>query len=77
MNVTDVPAQTGFDDGEIVTLTITLVFSTIVMAFDVAGFPVGHGILEFKTQETTSPLLGTNEYTGLSGPAFPPFTFHW
>jgi hypothetical protein len=60
-NVTDVPLHTGFADGEIEILTVTLVFSTIVMAFDVAGFPVGQGILEFKTQETTSPLLGTYE----------------
>jgi hypothetical protein len=30
----------------------------IVIEFDVAGLPIGQEIFEFKTQVTTSPLLG-------------------
>ena len=60
-NVTDVPLHTGFAEDEIVTLTTTLVFSTIVILFDVAGFPVGQAILECITHETTSPLFGEKE----------------
>ena len=57
-NETVVPLQTEFCDGEMDTLTVTFVFSTIVKEFDVAGFPVGQGTLEFSTQVTTSPLVG-------------------
>ena len=53
-----VPLQTEFCDGVIDTLTVTLVFSTIVKEFDVAGFPVGQGTLELRMQVTTSPLVG-------------------
>ena len=59
--MTEFPAQTGFVEGVIEIPTVTLVFSIIVMVFDVAGFPVGHGMLEFSTQETTSPFEGTYE----------------
>ena len=53
-----VPLQTEFCEGAMETLTATFVFSTIVIEFDVAGFPVGQGTLEFRTHETTSPLAG-------------------
>jgi len=59
VNVTDVPAQTGFREGAMETLTVTLVFSAIVIVFETAGFPVGQGILEFSRQDTISPLAGT------------------
>ena len=57
-NETVVPLQTEFCDGAIVKLTVTLVFSVIVIEFEVAGFPVGQGTLEFRIQVTTSPLVG-------------------
>ena len=53
-----VPLQTEFCDGAMDKLTVTFVFSTIVIVFDVAGFPVGQGTLEFRIQVTTSPLVG-------------------
>jgi len=43
------------------TLTGELVFSTIVILFDVAGFPVGQLILEFITHVTRSPFDGIYE----------------
>ena len=61
VNVTEVPLHMGLDVAFIATLTGELLFSTIVILFDVAGFPVGQAILEFITQETTSPLLGEKE----------------
>jgi hypothetical protein len=60
-NVTDVPLQTGFAEAFIEMLTGELVFSAMVMKFDVAGLPVGHAMFEFITQDTTSPLRGTYE----------------
>ena len=53
-----VSLQTEFCDGAMDTLTVTFVFSTIVTEFDVAGFPVGQGTLEFRIQVTISPLVG-------------------
>ena len=53
-----VPLQTEFCDGAMDTLTVTLVFSTIVTEFDVAGLPVGQGTLELSVHVTTSPLVG-------------------
>ena len=40
VKVTNVPAQTGFAEGDMDTLTVTFVFSAIVMVLEVAGLPV-------------------------------------
>ena len=77
MKVTLDPAQTGFWEAETVTLTVTLVFSVMVIVFEVAGFPMGQETLEFSTHDTISPLAGMYEYTGKLAPTLPPFTFHW
>ena len=59
VKVTEVPAQTGFADGAMDTLTgnngLTVMFTT----FEVAGFPLAHGSLDVKTQEIASPFAGT------------------
>ena len=60
VNVTDVPWQTGLTDGAMDTLTGKAEVTTIVMALEVAGFPVGHEMLDVITQVTTCPLMGTN-----------------
>ena len=77
VKVTDVPAQTGFAEGETVTLTGSNGFTVIVTVFDVAGFPDGQVALEVSTQVIASLLTGMYEYVLLLVPAFTPFTFHW
>jgi hypothetical protein len=57
--VTDVPAQTGFADAVMVTLTGNAGLTVIVITFEVAGFPVGQTAFEVSTQEITCPLRGT------------------
>jgi hypothetical protein len=59
--VTDDPGQNGFEVAVMVTPAGRFELTIIVMAFDVAGFPTGQAIFEFKTQVTTSPLLGKYE----------------
>jgi hypothetical protein len=56
--VTEVPAQTGFADAAIETLTGTIGLTTMVIAFDVAGLPVGQVTFDVNTQVTTWPLMG-------------------
>ena len=58
MKVTEVPAQTGFAEGAIITLTGRFGLTVMVIAFDVAGFPVGQIALEVSTQVIASPLTG-------------------
>ena len=58
MYVTDVPAQTGFADAAIETLTARIGLTTIVIAFDVAGFPVGQVAFDVNIQVITWPLMG-------------------
>ena len=43
MNVTGVPAQTGFADGATVTLTGRFGFTVMITVLEVAGLPVAHG----------------------------------
>jgi hypothetical protein len=47
--VTEVPAQTGFAEATIVTLTGRLGFTVIAAVFDIAGLPVTHVRLEVIT----------------------------
>ena len=59
VKVTEVPAHTGLADAPIVTLTGISGFTVMVMALEVAGLPVAHGVaLEVRTQVITSPLAG-------------------
>ena len=61
VNVTDIPAHTGFADAAIEILTGRFGFTVMVTVFEVAGFSVGQVALEVKTQETKSLLAGTKE----------------
>ena len=58
-NVTDVPAQTGLAEGEIVTLTGRFGFTTIVTAPDKAGLPVAQVALDVSIQVIASLFVGT------------------
>ena len=58
VNVTDVPAQTGLAEGEMLTLTGSVVFIIIVIVFEVAGLPLGQVIFEVSTQVTKSLFKG-------------------
>ena len=59
VKVTEVPAQTGFTDGVIVTLTGKFGLTVMVTVFDTAGLPVAQVALELKIQVTRSPFAGT------------------
>lgn len=54
VNITLLPAQTGFEDAAMVMLTGKLGLTVIVTWFEVAGFPVAQGALEVRTQVTAS-----------------------
>ena len=58
VNVTEVPAHTGLAEAAIDTLTGSSGFTVMVMAFEVAGFPVVQVSLEVRTQEITFPFAG-------------------
>ena len=60
VNVTEVPAHTGLLEGDIVTETGRFGFTTMVMAFEVAGLLEIHIVFEeVRTHVTISPLAGT------------------
>ena len=61
VNVTEFPGQNGFVDAAMVIPAGRFAFTTIVIEFDVAGFPTGQAIFEVITHKTTSPLLGEYE----------------
>ena len=58
LKVTDDPGLKGFGVAMIDTPAGRFALTTMVMAFDIAGLPIGQEIFEFKMQVTTSPLLG-------------------
>ena len=58
VKVTEVPAQTGFADTAMETLTGRFGLTVMVIVFDVAGLPVIQVALEVSTQVITSPLTG-------------------
>ena len=60
-NVTVVPAQTGFEEALMATLTAFSGLTVIVMVFEVAGLPEGQPIFEVSTQETVLLFEGTKE----------------
>ena len=58
VNVTDVPEQIVFPGiAEILTLAVTLGFTVITIAFDVAGFPVTQEALEVISQVMLFPFV--------------------
>ena len=59
MKVTNAPGQKGFADAAIVTPAGKPVFSVMVIELEVTGLLIGHAILEFRSQVTTSLLIGT------------------
>ena len=58
VKVTEVPAQTGFADGAIITLTGRFGLTVMVIVFEVAGLPVAQVALEVNTQVTASVFNG-------------------
>ena len=58
VNVTEVPAQTGFADVAMETLTGRFGFTVMVTVLEVAGFPVVQISLEVSTQVIASPIDG-------------------
>ena len=50
VNVTLVPSQTGFWLAAIATNVIDMVFTVMVIVFEVAGLPVGHDWFDVNTQ---------------------------
>ena len=58
VKVTEVPSQMGLILATMLTLTGRFGFTVMVMAFDVAGFPVVQVSLEVRMQVTTSPSAG-------------------
>jgi hypothetical protein len=87
VKVTGVPAQMLLAEAEMLTLTGNTGFTVIVIALEVAGFPVAQVSEEVNTHVTTSPSAGTNENVGFppDPPVLPdpvvsittPFTSHW
>ena len=58
VNVTEVPAQTGFAEAAIDTLTGSRGFTVMVTVFDVAGLPVVQVAFEVNKQVIRSLLAG-------------------
>ena len=58
VKVTEVPAQTGFADAAMETLTGRFGLTVMVIVFDVAGLPVAQVALEVKTQVIASAFNG-------------------
>src|ERR1039457_1439808 len=77
VNVTGIPVQTGFADGEMVMLTGFSGLTVISMVFDVAGLFEMHTVIdEVKTQDTRSPDAGLYVNVDKFVPTIAPFTFH-
>jgi hypothetical protein len=58
VKVTRAPGQKGLAEADIETPAGKPVFSTIVIELDVTGLLIGHEILEFRSQVTTSLFIG-------------------
>ena len=77
VKVTEVPAQTGFAEGAIETLTASSGLTVKVTVLDVAGLPVTQGALDVSTQVMVFPLArALLVYVGLLVPTLVPFNFH-
>ena len=58
VNVTDVPAQTEFPEGTMLTLTGNNGFTVMLTGLEVEGLPETQDKFEVSTQVTTSPEKG-------------------
>jgi len=58
VNVTEVPEHIGFADAVMETLTGIKGLTTIVIALEVAGFPVAQPRFEVNIHVRTSPFAG-------------------
>jgi hypothetical protein len=58
VKVTDVPTQTGFDEGATETLTGSNGFTVMVTGVEVAGLPVAQVAFEVNITVTTSLFTG-------------------
>jgi hypothetical protein len=68
VKITKVPAQTGFAEAVMVTLTGRPVVTVMQIMFEVAGFPVIQGRYEVSSHVMQSPLTGINVKVGLFDP---------
>ena len=75
-NVTVVPEHTVRSDAVTTTLTGRLGLTVIVIALDVAGFPVAHAAFEVSAQVTTSPFTGIYDIVGPGGDPPVPLISH-
>jgi hypothetical protein len=57
-NVTEVPAQTGFEEALMAILTAFSGLTVIVIVLEVAGLPEGQPMFEVRIQVTASLLTG-------------------
>jgi len=77
VKVTLAPSQIVAALDVILTLAVTVGFTVITTAFDVAGLPVAQDSLEVMTQVTDWPLVSVLlVYVGLLAPTFVALTFH-
>ena len=58
VKVMELPGQNGLVEAAMVIPAGRFALTTIVIEFEVAGFPTGQAMFEVITQETTSPLFG-------------------
>jgi hypothetical protein len=77
INVTELPAQKGFDDDIMDTVTSRFGLTVIRYWMLDAGLLDVHCSDEVRIHVTRSPLTGIYEYVGLFVPATVPLTFHW
>ena len=78
VKVTVVPAHTGFAEGETDTEAASNGLTVMVMAFDIAGLPVGHVAPDVSEQVNTSLFDGVAVYAEFVAPVITvPFFFHW
>ena len=79
MKVADAPAHSGLfpDVNAIETAGVTVAFTVMVIALEVAGLPVTPERFEVITQVTICPVVKLVVVkVGLLVPAFTPFIFH-
>ena len=77
MNVASVPAQTGFAEAFIASLTGKFGLTVMQIVLEVAGFPEAQTRFEARTHIIQSPFSGVYVNIGLFAPTMIPFTFHW
>ena len=77
VKVTVVPEHTGFAEGVTDTEAASIGLTVIVMAFEIAGLPVGHVAADVSEQVKTSLFDGVAVYVELVAPVITvPFFFH-